>query len=375
MLKKFLTVTLIIFMLTVVTHAEQKKSAWQPELRVGILIGVTQVNLQVSEPCVMTDATNGKTIKKIPAGKIFAVNVANMKINAVEIRPEKVPLKDLQSTIDGKKYYGGMRIDKVKNSLTVINLAPLEEYLRGVVCKEMSPSYPLEALKAQAVAARSFSMKNRKKHEHEGFDLCATTHCQMYVGVENFPSVDEAIDSTHGEVLTFQDKIAETNFHADSGGMTENVSDVWGGGAMAYLVPVKELVQLTAPWTRNFSVKDFSSRFGEGFGDVKSINLSALSIGKSASDRTSSGRVKSVEIVGTKKTLSVSGVDMRRKFSLPSTLFDVKLSGGEVVFTGYGSGHGVGMSQKGAKAFAENGWMYEKILAHYYSGTKLKKLY
>ena len=375
MLKNFLAAALIFFVLTGVVYAEQEKSVWQPELRVGILTGVAQVKLQVSAPCVLVDPSNGKTIKKLPAAKTFAIEVGGMKVNAVEIRPEKVPLKDLQATIDGKKYYGGVRIDKVKNSLTVINLSPLEEYLRGVVCKEMSPSYPLEALKAQAVAARSFSMKNRNKHEHEGFDLCATTHCQMYVGVEDFPSVDEAIDATRGEVLTFNDKIAETNFHADSGGMTENVSDVWGGGAMAYLVPVKELVQLTAPWTKNFSVKDFSARFGEGFGDVKSIKLSALTIGKAASDRTSSGRVKTVEIVGTKKTLSVSGVDMRRKFSLPSTLFDVKISGGEVIFSGYGSGHGVGMSQKGAKAFAENGWDYKKILAHYYSGTKLKKLY
>ena len=373
--KQILTVALIFFVLTGFAYAEQKKSVWQPELRVGILIGVAKVNLQVSAPCVLVDPSNNKTLKKLPAGKIFAIDVASMKINAVEIRPEKIPLKDLQSTIDGKKYYGGVRVNKTNNALTVINLAPLEEYLCGVVCKEMSPSFPIESLKAQAVAARSFSMKNRKKHEHEGFDLCATTHCQMYVGVENFPSVDEAIDSTHGEVLTFNDKIAETNFHADSGGMTENVADVWGSGAAAYLVPVKELVQLTAPWTKNFSAKDFSSRFGDGFGDVKSIKLSALTIGKSAHDRTSSGRVKSAEIVGTKKTLTISGVDLRRKFSLPSTLFDMKLSGGEVIFTGYGSGHGVGMSQKGAKAFAENGWDYKKILAHYYSGTKLKKLY
>ena len=374
-LTRILTVVLIFFVMTGVSRAEQKDSEWQPELRIGILTGVTKVNMQVSAPCVLIDAATGKTLQKVPATKNFGIDIANMKVNAVEIRPEKIPLKDLQSTIEGKKYYGGIRVDKVKNSLTVINLAPIEEYLRGVLCKEMSPSFPLEALKAQAVAARSFSMKNRKKHEHEGFDLCATTHCQMYVGVENFPSVNEAVDATHGEVLTFNDKIAETNFHADSGGMTENVSDVWGGAAAAYLVPVKELVQLTAPWTRKFSAKDFSSRFGENFGDVTAIKLSALTIGKSSSDRTSSGRVKSAEIVGTKRTLTISGVDLRRKFSLPSTMFDMKLSGDEVIFTGYGSGHGVGMSQLGAKSYAEQGWKYDKILAHYYSGTKLKKLY
>ena len=88
-----------------------------------------------------------------------------------------------------------------------------------------------------------------------------------------------------------------------------------------------------------------------------------------------SGRVKSAQLVGTKKTLTVTGADLRRKFSLPSTLFDMKLDGGEIIFTGYGRGHGVGMSQQGAKTLAEKSWTYDKILAHYYSGTKLKKLY
>ena len=128
-------------------------------------------------------------------------------------------------------------------------------------------------------------------------------------------------------------------------------------------------------YAQDFSAKDFSSRFGENFGDVKSIKLSTLTIGKSANDRTSSGRVKSAQLVGTKKTLTISGADLRRKFSLPSTLFDMKLDGGEVIFTGYGRGHGVGMSQQGAKTLAEKSWAYDKILSHYYSGTKLKKLY
>ncbi len=377
MLKKIFLTAIIFCMLTGLAQAAdkpQKKSVWQPELRIGILSGVTQVGLKVSAPCIMIDAVTKKTLKKIPAEKNFAVDFAQMKTTAVEIRPEKIPLKDLISTIDGLKYFGGVRVNKVKGSLTVINLAPTEEYLRGVVGEEMSPAYPLEALKAQAVAARSFALKNRERHDKEGFDLCPTTHCQVYEGFEDFEIVNKAVDETRGEVLTFKEKIADTNFHADSGGMTEAVADVWGTN-VAYLVPVKELLELTAPWTMKFSAKDFSSRFGENFGDVKSINLSTLKIGKSANDRTSSGRVKSAQLVGTKKTLTISGADLRRKFSLPSTLFDMKLSGDEVIFTGYGRGHGVGMSQQGAKTFAEKFWTYDKILSHYYSGTKLKKLY
>lgn len=374
MLKKFFVAAIVFCVLTSIAQAAPKKSVWQPELLIGITSGVTQVGLKVSAPCIMIDAVTKKTIKKIPADKNFAVDFAQMKTTAIEIRPEKVPLKDLQTTIDGRKYFGGVRVNKVKGSLSVINIAPTEEYLRGVVGEEMSPSYPIEALKAQAVAARSFALKNRKKHNKEGFDLCPTTHCQIYAGVEDFSIVNEAIDATRGEVLTFNEKIADTNFHADSGGMTESVANVWGTNA-AYLVPVKEILQLTAPWTMKFSAKDFSSRFGDNFGDVTAIRLSTLTIGKSSSDRTDSGRVKSAQLIGTKKTLTVTGADLRRKFSLPSTLFDMKLDGGEVIFTGYGRGHGVGMSQQGAKTLAEKSWTYDKILAHYYSGTKLKKLY
>lgn len=373
MLKNFLIAAIIFFVASGIVHAEPKK-VWQPEIRVGLLSDVKQVTLQVSAPCVMINAAKGNILKKIPAGGNFIVDFEHMEINAIEIRPEKVPLKDLQITIDGKKYYGGVTVNKGKDSLTVINLAPLEEYLRGVVSKEMSPSFPIEALKAQTIAARSFALKNRGRHTAEGFDLCATTHCQVYIGVANFDSIDKAVDETRGGVLVYKEKLADTNFHTDSGGMTENVGDVWGT-ATPYLVAVREIIKIGEPWTVKVAAEDFSSRFGEGFGNVKSIKLSKMTIGKDADDRTASGRVKSAQIVGTKKTVTITGNDLRRKFSLPSTLFDMTIDGDEIIFTGYGRGHGVGMSQVGAKDYAKTGWSYEKILAHYYSGTKLKKLY
>ena len=373
-MKKFLVAVMILLTVAGVAHAEQKKSAWSPELRIGLASGVDKVTLKVSAPCILLDAKSGKRIDKIPAGKDFVVDCAKLKVDAVEIRPKEIRLQDLITTVDGKKYFGGVRLNKVKKSLTVINLVPTEEYLRGVVSKEMSPSFPLEALKAQTVAARSFAMKNRRRHEAEGFDLCATTHCQVYDGFCEFESIERAVEETRGKILMFGGKIADANFHTDSGGMTENVGDVWGT-AVPYLVAVREVVKLGEPWTVKVPVKDFSSRFGDGFGKLKSVKLSTLTIGKEAVDRSSSGRVKSAQIVGTKKTVKLTGNDLRRKFSLPSTLFDMKLDGGEVVFTGYGHGHGVGMSQVGAKSYAQDGWSYEKILAHYYHGAQLKKSY
>ena len=362
---------LIIFFL--MSRAEA--GTWSPELRVGLLSDVKQVTLEVSAPCLMINAAKGNVVKKIPAGEKFFVAFDKLNFNAIEIRPEKISLNDLRTTIDGKEYYGGVTVNKEKNSLTVINLVPIEEYLRGVVSKEMSPSYPLEALKAQTVAARSFALKNRGRHVKDGYDVCASTHCQVYIGVAKFDSIDRAIDETRGEVLVYKEKLIDTNFHADSGGMTEDVGDVWGT-ATPYLVAVREIVQLTAqPWTVKVTAKDFSSRFGENFGDVKEIKLSKLTVGKPANDRTSSGRVKSAQLVGSKKTVTITGNDLRRKFSLPSTLFDMSFDGNEIIFTGFGRGHGVGMSQVGARDYAGNGWSYEKILAHYYNGAKLKKLY
>lgn len=351
-----------------------KKSVWQPEIRIGILQGVTQVSLQMSKPCAVLDAETQAVLFKVAAGENFSVDFADMKAGAIEIRGENVQLKDLQASINGRKYFGGVRIDKREGTLTVINLAPVEEYLRGVVPEEMMISFDAEALKAQAVAARSFTLKNRNRHKADGFDLCATNHCQFYSGVMAVKATDKAISDTRGEVLFYGGRVADTNFHTDSGGMTENVADVWGSH-LPYLQAVEELEKQTQPWTLEFSAKDFLERIGTSIGNLKKISLSKLSIGRAASDRSQSGRVKFALIIGTQKNIQISGKDLRTKFSLPSTLFDMKFENGTVAFEGYGRGHGVGMSQYGAEAYAKAGWKYEKILAHYYAGTTLKKLY
>ena len=352
----------------------EKKSVWQPEIRVGILSGVTSVNLQVSVPCVMIDTTTKKVLQKISAEKNFAIDFAALKSNAVEIRGEEVQLKDLQTTINGKKYFGGVRVNKKNGSLTVINLAPVEEYLRGVLPQEMPVSWSVEALKAQAVAARTFVLKNRNRHAADGYDFCPTTHCQVYEGANFATTSDKAILDTRGVVLFYGGKICDAPFHTDSGGMTENVADVWGTH-LPYLQASEELNKQTQAWTQKFMAKDFSERMGDNFGELKSISLSKLVIGKSASDRSASGRVKFALIVGKNRTVKISGIDLRAKFSLPGTLFDMKFENGEVIFEGYGRGHGVGMSQYGAEAYAKSGLTYDKILSKYYHGTELKKLY
>ena len=347
------------------------QAAAVPEVKIGILVGVSQVNLQTSEPCTMIDADTKKEIQKISKDTPFTINFSSLKNNSVEIRGGE----NFQISINGKKYFGGVLLKKNSNSLTVINIVPLENYLRGVVPKEMSPTFQPEALKAQAVAARSFTLKNKNRHEKEGYELCAKNHCQFYDGVAPISAAtDKAISETRGEVLYFDGEVAMTNFHTDSGGMTESIANVWGA-EIPYLQPVAELTKNTRAWNVTIGKLEFAKKMGAGFGELQSINLSKLVVGKSSTDRTSSGRVKSVQLVGTNKTVTLTGNEMRSKFSLPSTLFGMKIQDSQVVFEGYGSGHGVGMSQHGADAFAKSGWTYDKILKHYYKGTEIKKLY
>ena len=374
--RKFLAalIAVIFFISLNNAYAASKKSEWQPEVMIGLLGNVRQVTLQFSAQCVMTDPLTKKELQKIPAGSEITVDFSSFESNSVEIRGEKVALKDLQVLVNGQTYFGGIKLLKKNSALTVINIAPVEEYLRGVLPNEMIQSWHIEALKAQAVAARTFVLKNRNKHKNDGYELCTTTHCQVYDGSKTFSTTDLAILKTRGEVLFQGGRTVDAPFHADSGGMTESAENVWGG-KVAHLQPISEEFSHTQAWSVKFSISDFSSRMGSAFGNFKNFSLSPLTIGKSANDRSASGRVKFLKIIGSNKTVQMKGDEVRRKFSLPSTLFDVKIENNEIIFFGYGKGHGVGLSQYGAKFYAEKGWKYDKILAHYYKGATLKKLY
>ena len=374
MFKKFFAAFFAVIFFISANNFSSANSKWQPEITIGILSDVNQVILNFSAPCIMIDPKSKKEIQKIPQNFNLTVNYSSFKNNEIEIRGDNVPLDELQVSIDGKKYFGGIKILKKNSTLTVINIAPVENYLRGVLPKEMIQSWHIEALKAQAVAARTFVLKNRQKHKNDGYELCATTHCQVYSGVETFSSTDNAVNQTRGEVLFHGGRTVDAPFHADSGGMTESAENVWGG-KVAHLQPISEEFSHTQAWSVKFSISDFSSRMGSAFGNFKNFSLSPLTIGKSANDRSASGRVKFLKIIGSNKTVQMKGDEVRRKFSLPSTLFDVKIENNEIIFFGYGKGHGVGLSQYGAKFYAEKGWKYDKILAHYYKGATLKKLY
>ena len=362
------------------TEAQPAKQA--PDLRVGLASGRASLTITPAEGKATAQTESSKTIAlsantaaaiRWQAGA-FLVGREKLRGDVLTIRPSGAG----ELALDGRRYRGALKLRHKGGGLTAVNIVPVDDYLRSVVPEEMPVDWPAEAIKAQSVAARSFALASRGRHAGEGYDLCTTTHCQLYTGTAAEKSVSNAaIKATRGEVLTYGGKPIEALFHTDSGGMTENSEDVWGSH-VPYLRAAKDTPAKTMPWTKTISRADLERKLaakGHDIGKVSSIALSPLAIGRSAKDRTASCRVKTMTVKGTKGTVTLSGTTWRSLLGLKSTLFDAKLTKDAVTFTGYGSGHGLGISQWGAERMAAKGASYAEILHHYYTGTKMQQLY
>lgn len=364
-----------------VTAAQPAKQA--PDLRVGLASGRASLTITLagSKATVQTGSSKTITLAANTAAAIrwqdgaFLVGREKLRGEVLVIRPAA---KAGELSLDGRRYRGALELRHKGGGLTAVNIVPVDDYLRSVVPEEMPVDWPAEAIKAQSVAARSFALASRGRHAGESYDLCTTTHCQLYTGTAAEKSASNAaIKATRGEVLTYGGKPIEALFHTDSGGMTENSEDVWGSH-VPYLRAAKDTPTKTMPWTKTISRADLERKLaakGHDIGKVRSLALSPLAIGHAAKDRTASGRVKTMTVKGTKGTATLSGTTWRSLLGLKSTLFDAKLAKDMVTFTGYGSGHGLGISQWGAERMAAKGKSYADILHHYYTGITLQQLY
>ncbi len=203
------------------------------------------------------------------------------------------------------RYRGGIMFSVNSNSsINVINYLPLEEYLYGVINAEMSHGCPLEALKAQAVTARSYVICNEGRHKAYGFDICSNTHCQMYKGYDGeYAETTRAVEETSGLVLWYADKVVSGFYSKNSGGHTENSEDVWGGKE-GYLRGVKDEYSPAYPWSVAYSFDDIEKKLanaGYDIGELESIEVVS---------RHDSGSVDKIEFVGSSgsKTLKFSSV-------------------------------------------------------------------
>ena len=390
MRKQFIAIcTVFMLLLSMAGFAE---AAWQPELLVSLGTKGTTLRLSGNMPVVLKRLDNQKVVWQGKAKEFATLTFAGTgwELNGKKLKKadaatleltvaDERNLAKLISTYDNKSYRGALRLLPRKGGLHLINRVTAEEYLQGVVPEEMPAEWNAEAVKAQAVAARTYALRQRKRHGKEGFDVCASTHCQQYGGVAvERAAANQAIKTTQGMVLQSNGALVDALFHTDSGGMTENSEDVWGS-RIDCLRAAKELRTETYPWEKNITAAQLSgllAKRGKNIGELKKIELSPIRIGKASQDRTVSGRVKAVTFVGKSGKASMTGNDLRSMLGLKSTLFSMTLNRNVVFIKGYGWGHGLGMSQHGAKAYADSEhWDYKKILQHYYQGAELKKLY
>ncbi len=264
----------------------------------------------------------------------------------------------------------GVRGDVValvhRGRLLLVNVLPLEDYVAAVLGGEMPPSFPLEALRAQAVAARTYALNKKLEALDEPFHLGSSVLAQVYGGLERENSkTREATASTRGQVLTFELEPIEAYFHSSCGGRTET-----GLEALQRDLPYLQAVtcpcgkQPATQWSTSLSAKELEEVLGrEARGDVRVLA------------RTSTGRVRRLS-VGSR---TLEGVEFRQRFGyerVRSLLFEVTGDGkGGVRLVGRGFGHGAGLCQWGAKLMADAGKRYQEILLHYYPGTELQTLY
>lgn len=262
-----------------------------------------------------------------------------------------------------------------------------EDYVKGVVAGEMPASFEMEALKAQAVAARTYSLSKIIRSgvggnpDHPSAPVCDDTHCQVYRSPEElaeiksaewmatgWPKIQQAVDSTKGQLMYYQGALVEQPlFHSSSGGKTENSEDVFVS-ALPYLRSVDSPYETAAPHQHEqieVSLSEFKQKIKQSNPNKNpgTVNRSTVKI----IDRSEGGRVIAMQV----GNLTLKGREVRDIFGLRSANFTVSVQGDNVLFTTEGYGHGVGMSQWGANGMAQAGYKYVDILTHYYTGVEV----
>ncbi len=455
---KYLRITIITIMFTflLLPHLldfKAEASDRNDYLKIGLKFGSSSVascTLQSEEGFLLGTAEDRGFAEGMPL-PVYEKLVVTNENSAIVIRDENGVLlsSDLGSsgcimpsdyTDEGILFYeetpyrGGIMLQaKADGTLTVINYVTVEHYVYGVLNSELHYSNPIEALKAQAVAARSFGEMNLNKHSAEGFDLCTSTHCQVYKGYSGeYPSTVRATDETRGELL-YSNGIPVTAFYfKNSGGYTQNVEDVWTS-RHAYLRSVRDDYCPTYPWSTSLSFDTISKKLetaGYGAGSIRSISIKS---------RNSTGAVSALQIVGSSSTITlqkekirtvlgativkslmfqlgdsytedtadstvwkisngvtavtpetnvylisgdgratksqkteVYGYNGTSTVKLGGTAISEIVTGGSVNFSGFGYGHGVGMPQDSAVEMAKQGFLYDEILKYYFTDVEIK---
>ena len=340
----------------------------------------SSIPLNISEPILPKTKIKGLTLKKL--NNKFILSLDSNKDKYYEISNNKsliIRSSDRRGIwINSKRYSGKINIVFRNNKILVINVLGVEKYLNSVVGSEMPHKWHIEALKAQAIASRTYALK---KTNNGLFDIDSTQTNQVYNGLESSTfKTRRAVRETRSLVITYKNKLINALFHSSSGGMTENSEAVWSD-PYPYLVTVKDFDQKNPKirWNKEVSKSELKEIFPiiGGIQQIEVLNI------------TETGRIKNLKIIGTFGDKVITGKEFRSKLGLKSTLFRPTISEDFhdkkdlnnqsniqfhpfLIISGMGAGHGVGMSQWGARYMADKGYKANQILKYFYKGVNIK---
>ena len=342
------------------------------------------------------------------------------------------PLSE-QTWFKGYKYYGGFEYNRVSgNNMNVINVVGLTDYVKGVVPYEVSVSWPVEALKAQALCAKCYTIKSLGKHKAKGFDLCNTTDCQMYCGTNKATDIsDAAVEETEGLFVLYDGEICTTYYHASSGGYTEDAGNIWGKD-IPYLKAVEDTyLESLRPFSCTLELEDISwilqakgyidcdveDMYVSKYSDVGNVLALTVELENGTSKTFTGDRARTALNSATKgvtigshrytinggsseATVNINGTQVglndlyaqgdgkkAKSIDVEDGLVALTANGiqeititepakqenkdGVYVITGTGSGHNIGLSQEGAKSMANAGFTFEEIIEFYFTDAEV----
>jgi stage II sporulation protein D len=267
--------------------------------------------------------------------------------------------------VNGTHYVGNIEVWKGLEGMYLVNELPLEEYVKNVVNAEVASNWDMEALKAQAVIARTYALYQKNSAGNPHYDITSSVLHQVYKGSVIDARITYAVMNTEGEVLTYEGKLIEALYHSTCGGRTEDPAEVFGK-SYPYMKPVESNCEISPYWMWERKIPLDEIEKALDLTGIKEITISTY---------TSTGRVKTVAVVYEGGATTVKATDMRKLLGwnrLPSTNFTMARENGQFVFEGKGYGHGVGLCQWSALKMAQEGRNYREILSFLYTGTTIQ---
>jgi stage II sporulation protein D (peptidoglycan lytic transglycosylase) len=368
-------------------YKNKRKTNKKPKIEIEKKDEITPLRVLVKHPSkrievlsagniVISDNTSGKMYYSGWGPLILAeknnkilINGSTTDLHECRIRSDANDIK-----VNGSQFRGFFTIHTKFHNLYTINHVNLEEYLYGVIPEEMPTRWDKQALMAQAVAARTYALCMKTKNRHEEYDIKATTAAQVYGGysAENIRTTT-AVNNTRGQVMTHNGRLIVAYFHSNSGGHTEDPVNVWNV-KIPYLRAVPDNFSMSAPgnaWEFFLSYQGIKTRLhknGIPVGPIKKLQIV---------EKSPSGRNRKIRIVTEKGVVNISGNMFRASIGeakIKSTLFTITPYRKGIYFKGRGFGHGVGMSQWGARKMAMKGVNYKDILKYYYQDIRIVKM-